>query len=269
MNTAIANIYSDDEHDNQPAAMTAAVQSREIAAIQSQMAIAKSFPRSQRQAMDRILVACQRKTLAEKALYSYAKGKTEVTGPSIRLAEAMAREWGNLDFGIREIEQRDGKSTVEAYCLDLETNVRCSKLFQVEHKRDTKQGSYAIKDSREIYELVANVGARRMRACILGIIPGDVVDAAVAQCDETLHKSVELTPERIKKMLEAFEAYQVDRKMIEERIQRSLDSITPAQFLSLMKTYNSLKDGMGTAADYFRVVEVKPQTLTKNKGVGE
>ena len=100
MSTAISNIYNED-NDSQPQAMTAAVQSREIAAIQSQMAIAKSFPRSQRQAMDRILVACQRKTLAEKALYCYAKGKTEVTGPSIRLAEAMAREWGNLDCGLR------------------------------------------------------------------------------------------------------------------------------------------------------------------------
>jgi hypothetical protein len=57
--------------------------------------------------------------------------------------------------------------------------------------------------------------------------------------------------------------------MIEERIQRSLDSITPAQFLSLMKTYNSMKDGMGVAADYFKVTEVKPQTLAKNKGVAE
>src|SRR5690606_13682459 len=117
--------------------------------------------------------------LAQQAIYAYPRGPQTVTGPSIRLAEAMAQAWGNLDCGIREISQADGVSVAEAYAIDLETNIRISKTFHVRHVRDTKQGKKRLTDSRDIYELVANQGARRLRACILGILPGDVVDAAV------------------------------------------------------------------------------------------
>ena len=42
------------------------------------------------EAMDKILQACTRPSLAEGALYSYSRGGSEITGPSIRLAEVAA-----------------------------------------------------------------------------------------------------------------------------------------------------------------------------------
>ncbi|MFA4834822.1 MAG: hypothetical protein WC749_01955 [Dehalococcoidia bacterium] len=226
--------------------------SREVAEVQGAMIIAKKFPRNQMKALDRILVACQRPLLAESALYSYARGGTEVTGPSIRLAEAIAQNWGNISFGIRELEQRLGESTVESFALDLETNTRQTKTFQVKHIRHTRaKGNYALEDPRDIYEMVANQGARRLRACILGVIPGDVVEAAVNQCEGTLKAKADISPEAIQKMVGVFKESGVTREMIEKRIQRKLDSITPAQVISLRKIYNSLKDGMSTPADWF------------------
>lgn len=236
--------------------------SREIAEVQSMVILAKRFPRDQIQAMDRILVACQRPTLAESALYSYARGGSEITGPSIRLAEAIAQNWQNIQFGIRELDQRNGESTVEAYAWDLETNTRQSKVFQVRHERYTKKGKYALEDPRDIYEMTANQGARRMRACILGVIPGDVVEAAVKQCEETLKSKADTSPEATKKMVEAFGAFGVTKDQIEKRIQRRLDSITPAQVISLRKIYNSLKDAMSSAADWFAV---QPQAESEDQ----
>jgi hypothetical protein len=165
----------------------------------------------------------------------------------------MAQAWGNVQFGVRELEQRGGESTVEAFAWDLETNVRQSKTFQVKHERHTKRGKYALEDARDIYELVANQGARRLRACLLGIIPGDVVEAAVAQCEETLKAKADITPENLKKLVASFEAYKVTKEQIEQRIQRRLDTITPAQVVQLRKIYNSLKDGMSGPADWFDV----------------
>lgn len=106
-----------------------------------------------------------------------------------------------------------------AYAWDLETNTRVTKIFGVEHKRDTRNGSYALTDSRDIYEATANFGARRMRACILGVIPGDVVDMAVNECKETQKKAMEnfrvrkrLT--RLKSCLKRFWSYKrTDRKI--------------------------------------------------------
>jgi len=66
-------------------AIADASQQREIAEVQAAMVIAKRFPRDPIEAMDRILHACTRSTLAESALYSYSRGGSDITGPSIRL----------------------------------------------------------------------------------------------------------------------------------------------------------------------------------------
>ena len=243
-------------------------QHRAMAEVQSAIVLAKKFPRNQIEAMDRILTACQRPALAEQALYTYARGGTDISGPSIRMAEAIAQNWGNIQFGVKELEQRNGESTVQTYAWDMETNTKQEKTFQVKHERFTKKGKYALQDPRDIYEMTANQGARRLRACILGVIPGDVIEAAVAQCELTLKAKADTGPDAIKKMVESFEAYKVTKEQIEKRIQRRLDSITPAQVVSLRKIYNSLKDGMSAPADWFEVVtpeEKDPATSLKDK----
>ncbi len=206
-------------------------------------------------ATDRILRACTRPTLAEGALYSYSRGGSEVTGPSIRLAEALAQSWGNIQFGIRELEQRNGESTVEAYAWDLETNTRQVKIFQVGHVRHTKAGSKRLTDPRDIYEMVANQGARRLRACILGVIPGDVIEAAVKQCEETIHASADTGPDALKNLTVAFAEMGVTREQIEARIQCRLEAIRPAQIVQLRKIYASLRDGMSAVETWFDPIE--------------
>ena len=58
------------------------------------MVIAKKFPRDEVESYNRILRSCQRKSLAESAMYEYPRGGTKVTGPSIRLAETMRTKLG-------------------------------------------------------------------------------------------------------------------------------------------------------------------------------
>ena len=239
----------------QNAALVEVEQQRAISEVQGAIVLAKKFPRNQIECMDRISVACQRTGLAEQALYSYSRGGTEITGASIRLAEAIAQNWSNLQFGIKELEQRNGESTVEAFAWDVETNVKQVKAFQVKHERFTKKGKYALEDPRDIYEMVANQGARRLRACILGIIPGDVIDAAVAQCEATLKAKADTFPDALKKLVEAFAVYKVSKEQIEKRIQRRIDTITAAQLVQLRKIYNSLKDGMSSPVDWFETIQ--------------
>ena len=233
--------------------------SREVAEVQAAMVVAKRFPRDQIAAMDRILQACTRPTLAEDALYSYSRGGSDISGPTIRLAEAMAQCWGNIQFGVRELEQRDGVSTVEAYAWDIETNARVVKLFQVSHRRHTRKGSYLLEDARDIYENVANQGARRLRACILAVIPGDVTEAAVRQCEETMAANADTSPEAVKKLADAFAAIGVTQAQIEKRIQRRLETIRPAQVVHLRKVFASIRDGMSGVGDWFEGAGDQPQ----------
>ena len=225
---------------------------RAIAEVQAALVIAKQFPRNPIEAYDRVMNACQRPGLAQSAVYSYARGGTSVTGPSIRLAEMLAQNWGNIQYGIRELSSENGESTVEAFAWDVETNTRQTKVFQVPHMRYTRNGSKKLTDPRDIYELVANNGARRLRACILGVIPGDVVDAAVDQCEKTIHANADTSPEGVQKLVKAFEQFGVTKDDIEGFIQRRLEAITPANVVSLRKIFTSLRDGMSSAKDWFK-----------------
>lgn len=228
---------------------------RALAEVKAAVALSKQFPRDEVRAIELILNDCGDPRVAEnKALYAYARGGTDITGPSIRLAEIIARRWGNLDVGVRELEQRQGESVVEAYAWDLETNLRDRKVFTVAHVREKKGGARSyLSDPRDIYELVANQGARRKRACILAVIPAFVTNAAVEQIQKTLETKWSPTPERRKAMLAEFSAYGVTVKQIEGRIQRSIDAITAPQMVQLKAVLNALDDKMAVVADFFDV----------------
>lgn len=232
--------------------------SRQAQEVQAAMVVAKKFPRDEYNAIEKIRRTCQRATLAEHAIYSYPRGKENVSGPSIRLAEAIAQNWGNIDYGIIELEQKDGISEMMAYAWDLETNTRVTKIFSVEHKRDTKKGSYQLTDSRDIYELTANFGARRMRACILGVIPGDVVDMAVNECKETQKKNYGELPsqEKINKIEKLFKKdFGVTKKQIEKYTGRGMASFGAEECTDLWGVYTALKNGHAKVEDYFEAEE--------------
>lgn len=227
---------------------------REAQEVQAMVILAKRFPRNQIEAIDRIKNAFQRPALAEVATYEYSRGGAGIEGPSIRAAEAMAQGWGNMIHGVRELEQRDDESTVEAYAWDIETNTRASKVFCVPHFRYSKEkGNTLLTDPRDVYEAVANQGARRVRACILAIIPRDVQDEAMIQAKETLANSVNLSPVRIKALVEAFAEHGVTTEAVEKRIQRRIETMSPAQYLQLVRIGNSIRDGMSKAGDWFPV----------------
>lgn len=234
---------------------------RAIEEVRAAMVIAKQFPRDEMAAADRILQSCQRSTLAESAVYVYPKGGAQVTGPSIRLAEAMARHWGNLQWGIRELSQSNGESIMEAFCWDVENNSKQVKQFTVPHIRHTRNGQVKLRDPREIYELTANHGARRLRACILAIIPADVTEAAVKQCEMTQQNAAHVDADSLKAMVNAFAEIGVTKQQLEARVGHRLtvEATISAELLALRRIWRSIKDGMGTTADYFKPTEASKE----------
>ena len=244
--------------------MTEVASSRQAQEVQAAMVVAQRFPRDSTRAISRIMDDCKRKGLAEKAVYTYPRGNTTVSGPSIRLAETIARAWGNLDFGVVELEQKPpqgnlpGESIMQAYCWDLETNTRSTKIFSIKHKRDTKKGSYALTDERDIYEMIANNGARRLRSCILSIIPGDVIEQAVEQCEKTMEGGAGPLIDRVRAMVLYFkDAFSVSQEMIENRLGHKVETTSEAELVNLKKIANSLKDNFGKREDYFEIRELQ------------
>lgn len=271
MTLAPANPFQAPTVQSGGGAVARAGEQRALAEVQAAVMMAKRFPRDQVQAMDRILNAFTRPTLAEVSQYQYSKGGSDVSGPSIRAAEAIAQQWGNIEFGFSEISRGVGPdgvafSEVLAYAWDVESMARKPLQFIVRHWRDTKNGGYPIKDEREIYELVANMAQRRVRACLLSIIPGDVTEAAMKQADVTLKTTADTSAEAMAKMIEAFSGFGVTKDQIEARIQRRIEAIQPAQVVSLKKIYVSLRDGMSTPAEWFEVAVGAPAAEVEPKG---
>jgi hypothetical protein len=147
-------------------------------------------------------------------------------------------------------------STVEAFAWDLETNTRASKVFQVKHQRKAQGSIKSLDDPRDIYELVANMGARRMRACILAIVPGDVVEAAVKQCELTQTHNGGATEEQVAKLVDAFDKLGVTREQLAKRLGHKVESCKAPEILNMRRIYQSINDGIGKVADFF---EVEPE----------
>jgi hypothetical protein len=228
---------------------------RSVAEVQGAIISAKKFPRDQFTAINRIRTACARLGLAERALYRYERGGEMVTGASIRLAEALALNWGNVDFGMRELGRSADESEMEAYAWDMETNARTTRVFRVPHVRTSrKRGSVKLTDPRDVYEMTANMGARRMRACILAIVPSDVVDLAVDACKQTVANGDGRPMEdRIRDMVTAFAEVGVPQGAVETRMGHPLAVTTAEELVDLVAIYRGIKDGHSRRERFFEI----------------
>lgn len=259
----LVNPYLSQQRDLAPGVNAGAVTievERAIAEVKAKLMIAKSMPRDPVAAWEKLMRACSLPGMAEAAFYSYKRGGEQVTGPSIRLAEAIASAWGNIDYGMRELSNKDGVTELEAYAWDLETNTLTTQRFTVHHRRDTRSGGYALTDQRDIYELGANMGARRMRARILAVLPADIVKAAEDKCRQTLAGGGGVPiSERVKKMLAAFEPFGVNKKRIESYLGKKLDDVLPDDIVTLTGVFNAIRDGSTTVAEAFDAKTEAPQ----------
>lgn len=226
--------------------------SRAIAEAQGKLVIAKRFPRDEVAAYAKAMEACQRPTMAEKAFYSFPRGGQTVEGPTIRFAEELARCWGNIDYGIKELSQDDGKSEMQAYAWDLETNAQSVQNFTNPHQREVRNKMVTLTSQRDIYENNANMATRRLRSRILAILPAWFVEDAIAECKKTLAGQNDIPLiDRVKKMVVAFAKFGVSQEQIERRLKRKLETMTADDFVEYTGIFNAIKGGESKAAEWF------------------
>lgn len=241
--------------------------SRAIAEAQGKLVIAKRFPRDEVQAYAKAMEACQRPTMAEKAFYAFPRGNQTVEGPTIRFAEELARCWGNIDYGIKELSQDEGKSEMQAYAWDLETNAQSVQNFTNPHQREVGKKMQALTSLRDIYENNANMATRRLRSRILAILPSWFVEDAMAECKKTLAGQNE-TPlvDRVKKMVVQFAKLGVTQEQIEKRLKRKIDTMNANDFVEYIGIYNAIKQGESKIAEWFEAEKVASDLTDALKG---
>lgn len=274
---ASATMMDAQRHDSGNVA-AANSEARAIANVKAQVFMAKQFPRDPAISAERILNECQRASLAETAIYTFPRGNETVTGPSIRLAEVLARNWGNMTFGYEVLERKNstgrtpGYSVVRAYAWDFETNLFIDRQFEVKHFRNTRSGGYALTDDRDIYELEANMSSRRIRACILQIIPGDVTQMAVDACKKTASSTVismmsdpSKRDQLVQQMIRIFAKMGVTLDDLESYLNAKSADWTADHMVKLKEIKTSLEDNTASIGDYFPRLATDTQNTTISK----
>ena len=224
-------------------------QSRAVAEVQAAVVLAQSRPRDRSAAVSEMREVTAIDALAERAFFSFKRGGENVSGATIHLARELARIWGNVDYGVKELSRDDARGVSEmlAFAWDLQTNTRTETTFLVPHKRDTKSGRKALVDLRDIYENNANNAARRLRECIFGILPVWLTDDAQERCRETLAKGGGKPLEiRVADAIGHFGRLGVGRDRLEARIGRPASAWRPEDVAGLGVLARSLKNGETT-----------------------
>ena len=253
-------------------ALAAVTSNEKVVETLASIFIAKQFPRDLAHVTANMTAATRRVSLAQKAVYTYPRGGTSVEGPSVHLADALLGAWGNAESGWTELNRhKDPKkgcmvSECVAYAFDKETNSKHSIAFTVPHWRDTKKGGYPLTDERDIYELCANMAARRRRAAILRVLPAWLVEEALENCNNTLRNAdgnVPL-PDLIRRMEAKFSGLGVTKAQLEAKLGHNLEATTRNELVTLGKHYNAIEGGHARVDELFEP-EAKPAPMAAAK----
>lgn len=234
---------------------TSIEQSRAIAEVQSMVVVAQNCPRNEALAIQKMREACGRIALAEMAFFKFPRGGQTVTGPTVHLARELARCWGNINYGVSELDRDDlgGKSEMVAYAWDVQTNARAATAFIVPHKRDKKGGAEQLVDMRDIYENNANNAARRLREMVFSVLPKWYVEEAKALCRLTLEKGEGDKPltQRVADAVAAFSKIGVSLERVEAKVGGKSSAWTPVDLANLAVSIRSIRNKEVTAEDEF------------------
>ena len=228
---------------------TAIEQARAVAEVQAAVVVAQQRPRDIGRAEAEMRDACSRLAVAERAFYSVPN---RGHGLSVHLARELARIWGNLTYGVRELRRDDaeGMSEMEVFAWDWQANVRPSRTVQVPHARMKGRNRQKLDDLTDIVNNNNSVGARQLRECIKALLPAWFIADAEALCRETLNRGDgKPIAERVAIMLGKFEPLGITQAQLETRSGKRRDQWTAHDIGRLAIDFQSItSDGIDPAS---------------------
>lgn len=236
------------------------------ASVQARYIVAMQRKRDLMVTRSQLLADCKRPAFAETAIYNKPIGDG-VEGPSIRLAEAAARAMGNIIADVAVIYDDAEKRIVRVSAMDLESNVTfpmdvtIAKTIERNKPQPGRRIIAQRKNSRgydvfvieatdeEILDKERAAASKALRTCLLRLIPGDILDEAIAQCYSTREGVIRKSPtEAIKKMVDAFESIGVSVAQLSEYLGHAIDASTPDEIGKMRSLYHAIRDKEATWA---------------------
>jgi|GEM_PF-781954 len=221
------------------------------AEIDQQIATAHAYPRSISRTTQNILsLVTIDEQSAEECNYALPRGGKPITGPSIRLAEIIAGQWGNCRIGARVVHTDRAEKYVEAEGVfhDLETNA--ATTARVRRRISDRSGKLLSEDMIIVTGNAACSIAKRN--AILAAVPKAVWRKAYDAALETIKGNVKTLTERRDKALKAFAAFGVKPEQLFASMEiGGLDDITLDHIALLTGMHAALKSGEETVESMF------------------
>lgn len=241
--------------NNQLSETTKIEQARAFAEVNAAVQVAQSNPRNIERAVHEMRESFSRPSLAQRAFYSLPRAGGRVEGESVHAARELARCYGNVDYGVREMSRDDvaGQSELQAWAWDQERNVRQVRSVIVPHARMSGGNRKSIVDLADIINNNNSFAARALRECILTLLPVWFRDEARDLSARTLEGdgSVPLT-DRIEAAITRYkDEHHVTLAQLEARLERKRGKWTAGDLATLTVLYHELKRGEKRTDDEF------------------
>jgi hypothetical protein len=185
---------------------------------------------------------------------------TNVEGPSIKAAMALARRWGNCANAGRIVEDLDDRLVVEGVFMDYETNLRTLRTVSVAKK----SWSAAIRQVVPLREDRLNMSiqagmSKAIRNAVLASIPASLVDSYVAAAKRIAVKGGPKAPgaqeptakERIAASVKFFVSKGATPKSVDDYINGLASETDEDTLATLIGVATAIKDGQTTIEEAF------------------
>jgi hypothetical protein len=260
------------------------------ATIEARYIMAERNPRDFDVVREKLLKDCNRPSFAAVAIYHKPIGNG-VEGPSIRFAEAALRAMGNVDVSTQTVYDDDDRRIVRVSVTDLEANLPYSQdvtITKTVERRKLAKGDTPLRTRLNSYgdtlyilpgtddDILNKQGAlisKAVRTLGLRIVPGDLIDEAMAEVRSTQRRKDAEDPDAAKRNLfDAFSAQGVTSEQLKEYLGHAGATLNPKELSELRGLFAALRDG---ETSWREIMDAKkppasgtgaPQTATSGQG---
>jgi hypothetical protein len=209
--------------------------------------------------LDRIVKAIAREAeyAGDSFYYGWGAGGSRIEGPSIGLANSLAREWKNCAVTCA-LQETDEAFYITARFIDLENGSQMERIFR--QRKNAVQGKY---DADRKLDMALQIGqSKAIRNVVVNSVPRWLVDQAIEQAKAAVLKGID--PKKLDEwkgiIVSEFAAFKVTEEMLVAKTKKPLAEWTTRDIAGLKGDLKALKNGEINVAELFprEDGEVKP-----------
>ena len=218
-------------------------------------AVAVQRPRN----LDKVVAAVLREAefAGDAFYYSFPMGGKKIEGPSIGLAMAVAREWGNCAVPVEYYETLS-EWVFNAHFVDLERGFTVSRVFR---KKKGKGVFKKLEDDRAEDMTFQAAQSRAIRNVVLAGVPRWLTDQAKERAKEAVLRGIskEGLAAATEKALKFLAGYGIMEERVIAVLGKPKQAWASEDIATLRGMASQLKDGQATPEQLFPSVESKKE----------